>query len=167
MSKIEIWKPVLGAEGHYEVSNFGNVKSLKGRSPRLMRLGSAGTGHKGIQLGSPRRGRFTVHRLVLEAFVGPCPTGMEAAHLNGKPADNRAENLIWCTRKENHSHKKLHGTYQGGQNNEMAKLKNSDIPIIRQRIKNGDNNTVIARDYGVHHSTISEIKRGKRWTHVT
>ena len=46
-----------------------------------------------------------VHRLVLEAFVGPCPPGMEACHNNSNPADNRLSNLRWDTRQANHKDK--------------------------------------------------------------
>lgn len=51
-----------------------------------------------------------VHRLVLEAFVGPCPEGKEGAHINGIPGDNRLSNLKWATHKENETHKIEHGT---------------------------------------------------------
>jgi hypothetical protein len=46
--------------------------------------------------------RFKVARLVLEAFVGLCPAGMEACHFNDDPADNRLENLRWDTHSNNH-----------------------------------------------------------------
>ena len=43
----------------------------------------------------------SVHRVVLEAFVGPCPEGHEACHNNGNPSDNRLENLRWDTKSAN------------------------------------------------------------------
>ena len=52
-----------------------------------------------------------VHRLVLEAFVGPRPEGMVARHLNGDPGDNRLENLAWGTQSENNYDKVRHGTH--------------------------------------------------------
>ncbi len=55
--------------------------------------------------GKPR----TVHRLVLEAFVGPCPPGMQCRHLDGNPANNRLENLAWGTHAENAADKIRHG----------------------------------------------------------
>jgi len=53
-----------------------------------------------------------VHRLVALTFLGP-PVGerKEAAHKNGKPSDNRLENIVWSSRSENEQHKRAHGTY--------------------------------------------------------
>ena len=50
---------------------------------------------------------------------------------------------------------------------ELAKLTEKDIPVIRQRLKNGEVQRIIALDYGVHQVTISRIKTGKDWSHVT
>lgn len=87
------WKPVLGFEGVYEVSDSGLVRSLARRCnlgwcpatrdvrTRLLKPGT----HKGykfvtlMQLGVSRT--RLVHRLVLESFVGPCPPGLECRHL--------------------------------------------------------------------------------------
>lgn len=50
---------------------------------------------------SDRKQNFLVHRLVLAAFVGPCPEGMEALHLDNDPSNNRLDNLKWGTPSEN------------------------------------------------------------------
>lgn len=54
---------------------------------------------------------FYVHRLVLEAFVGPCPENMECRHLNGVRSDCRLDNLAWGTKAENEADKKKHANY--------------------------------------------------------
>lgn len=109
----EIWKPVVGHEGAYEVSNRGNVRSVT-RYVRLvahgietrrlapgkaLRPGRHSSGHVSVSIG--KGNSRVVHQLVLEAFAGPRPAGCEALHLNHIPADNRAENLRWGTRSEN------------------------------------------------------------------
>lgn len=53
----------------------------------------------------------TIHRLVLETYVGPCPEGMQCRHLNGNQFDNRFENLCWGTPSENVRDTIQHGTY--------------------------------------------------------
>lgn len=117
----ERWAPVPGFEGRYEASDMGRVRSLdriietrngsrwkpgepgvpgirrlKGRVLKPGRLGSAHL-HVVLEGGVDR----TVHSLVLDSFVGPCPPGMMARHLNDDPSDNRLENLCWGTRSEN------------------------------------------------------------------
>ncbi|MGP5930306.1 NUMOD4 motif-containing HNH endonuclease [Corynebacterium glyciniphilum] len=109
----EIWKPIPGYEGYYEVSDQGRVRSIERvivrdngmrqtvRS-RVLRPALNRRGYEGVHL--YRRGigeGFSVHRLVLLAFVGPCPEGMEVRHLNGAPADNRLTNLRYGTSLEN------------------------------------------------------------------
>ena len=106
-----LWLPVVGFEGLYEVSSNGRVASLLGRNRRILRAGDS----RGYRLVILRRGGMShtrlVHRLVLEAFVGPRPEGMVARHLNGDPGDNRLENLAWGTQSENNYDKVRHGTH--------------------------------------------------------
>lgn len=93
----EIWKPVVGAEDLYEVSDQGRVRSIK--RAMLMRPCANRSGHTTIDI---RRKRQYVHRMVLEAFVGPPPDGTKISrHLNGDPSDNRLTNLAWGTQAEN------------------------------------------------------------------
>jgi len=119
MSRMETWKPVVGAEGLYEVSDLGRVRSLRRiitkrpppRAPgytrktipeRILRPGPTQSGHRTVVIVShTRKGSRLVHHLVLEAFSGLRPRGLEALHLNGDPTDNRLLNLKWGTRGEN------------------------------------------------------------------
>lgn len=103
----EQWRPVVGYEGLYEVSDRGRVRSylrrpdgqLLNTSPR-----GRGQGHLGGTLTSAdgsKRG-FFVHQEVAKAFLGPAPfEDAIVRHLNDIPTDNRVENLAWGTRLEN------------------------------------------------------------------
>jgi HNH endonuclease/NUMOD4 motif len=114
----ETWRPVPGFEGLYEVSNFGRVRSLgrpsrngiRSFSPRMLRPGPSNYGHLSVVLG--RRNTRMVHQLVLQAFVGSRPLGMEVRHLDGDPTNNRLENLCWGTRTENIHDAMRHGTWE-------------------------------------------------------
>lgn len=110
--KTEIWKPVKGFEGLYEVSNMGNVRSvdryvmsgnhcclLKGK-PIKACYNSDGYLIDGLYKNGKRK-RYFVHRLVAEAFI-PNPKNLPCVdHINTVRDDNSVENLRWCTRKEN------------------------------------------------------------------
>lgn len=105
----ESWRPVVGYEGLYEVSDHGRLRSLGrvdrfGRRwrPRLMRGSRDGEGYVVHSLTpaavagiSQVTQRVRGHVLVLEAFVGPRPAGMECCHANDIPTDNRLVNLRW------------------------------------------------------------------------
>lgn len=110
--KIKEWRPVVGFEGGYEVSNLGRVRSLDrflpriGNSPRIYRgkilnPQAKKAGHLWVQLG--RGNQFYVHHLVLEAFVGPCPAGQVGLHWDDEPSNNFLENLRWGTRSDNYA----------------------------------------------------------------
>ena len=112
-TQTEEWRPVVGHEGAYEVSNWGHVRSVtryvrlvahgietKRLSPgKLLKPGKQSSGHVSVAIG--KGNSRVVHQLVLEAFVGPCPKNCESLHLNHNPADNRLANLRYGTRSEN------------------------------------------------------------------
>jgi HNH endonuclease len=104
-----------------------------------------------------------VHRLVLEAFVGPCPEGMECRHLDGNRTNNRLDNLAWGTRIENHEDMKRHGTRPTGSRHHKAKINESDIPeIIRMRSAEITLQSIAER-FGITRQNVCLIVNGKAW----
>ena len=98
----EIWKPIKGFEGIYEVSNLGNVRNAKGRTRKPFLIPK---GYLMIDLFRNReRTHARVNRLVADAFVPNPDNKPEVNHKNGDKADNRAENLEWSTKSENMLH---------------------------------------------------------------
>ena len=94
----EIWKPVLGYEETYFVSNKGRVKNKKGY---IMKPYTNAKGYLRLNLSYGKPTKKFIHRMVWEAFNEPIPEGLQINHLNENKADNRLENLSLCTPKEN------------------------------------------------------------------
>lgn len=129
------YRDIQGFPG-YRVGNDGSVwfawrtcrsgRRITGKW-KLMKQGfhkerSAGRRYRHVNLTPPEGGKyqtFKVHRLVLTAFVGPCPEGMECRHLDGDAANNRLSNLCWGTREENIADSKRNGVYTNKPRNRM------------------------------------------------
>jgi hypothetical protein len=162
--KGALWSPVPGAS-RYLVSDCGEVVTMQFKRPRKRAEAMAGKYH-GIQLmhdDGERRTRY-LHRMVLEAFVGPAPDGMEARHLNGDRFDNRLENLAWGTRKENHADKKRHGTSARGERNPQAKLTREDVEEMRSLYAAGGwTFKRLASRFDVTTMTAHRAVRGETW----
>ncbi len=158
-------KYMVGEDG--TVLSFCNNRSgVKVTSHKLKPTLSGGYPAVCLGTGDSSTRRRLVHRLVLEAFVGQCPEGMEACHGNGIRTDNRLENLRWDTRLSNHADKRLHGTHPAGEQNPQATLTDDLVIEIKHRIVNGEQSRKIAKDYGVDESTIGKIRTGEHWASV-
>jgi hypothetical protein len=122
-----------------------------------------------------------IHRLVLAAFVGPCPAGHEGSHINGQPADNRLENLRWETRAANMAQLRAHGTLAAGdrhssrtrpesvrrgERHHSAKLTATAVAAIRDGAAAGQTHQALAERFGVSDSQVWRIVHGSGWAHL-
>lgn len=172
----EIWKPVVGYESVYEVSNTGRVKRISVATntyvnrilkPRQMNK----TGYYYVNLSYQNKSKsICVHVLVAEAFLGKRKKGFVVNHINNKRTDNNLDNLEWVTHGENIrlGFASLGGRKADcGENHAKAKLKNSDVLKIRELHATGKyTNVQLGRMFGVDARTISQIHLRQHWKHI-
>lgn len=175
-STVEEWRPVVGWEGLYEVSDLGRVRTVERRvnyaershrvPARVRALSHSHDGYVVMDLWRDSRPtRVKVHHLVLEAFVGPCPDRMECRHLNNIRDDNRPSNLAWGTVVENTEDRMVGGTQPIGEAHGCAVLTEADVLEIRA-LRGVMAGTAVARKYGMGHSTIYAIWSRRLWKHL-
>lgn len=174
----EEWRAVIGYEGFYEVSNLGRVRRIKFYKHPLgimkLRVGTTGYYRIGLQQPGEKQRQHSVHAMLLAAFVGPRPKGYIANHIDGNKLHCSLTNLEWVTASWNIKHAILLGlasppqlTYEqrargvraGGAKLTEENVKEIFFSSIPQR--------ALARQYGVTQGTISHIRKGRKWKHVT
>lgn len=172
---IENWRPVVGFEGRYEVSDLGRVRSLDRRDHRghripgrLLRQCFTGRARNYLFVGLHWGGVTLkgVHILVLEAFVGERPSGADACHNNGIGTDNRVTNLRWDSRSANHMDKNAHGTMMRGETHHHATLTEAKVRLMFDMQGRGLSNGEIARAVGTRTHNVTRVLKRQRWKHV-
>jgi len=166
--QVEVWRDVPGFP-NYQVSDQGRVRSRlrRGRppkdstrqrqhpptllKPRTTRLGYATVAMNGSD------GVFgrLVHRLVLEAFVGPCPEGQQCCHYDGDKLNNRLSNFRWGTPLENAADSIRLGKM-------ASKLDHDQVLDVYRRWCAGESTAAIADDLKVKRASVAGIISGKR-----
>ncbi len=171
----EFWRDIPGYEGAYQASSRGRIRSLPRFVPVydgiheitysrpvpgkiLQQAVCDKAGHVSVHLGKHCRG-IPVHQLVMLAFYGAPPPGMEVMHLNGNPKDNRMENLRYGTHSEN-----MIDMYRTGKGN--IKLTSEEVRQIRFGLACGWSRRELAQAYGVSYSCIRWIQKGRRYAWV-
>jgi DNA-binding XRE family transcriptional regulator len=164
----EVWMPITGYEGIYEVSSFGRISVLK-NGERFIRKQNSATHYLSVsfkkRLGDKTQRSEAVHRLVAQAFLGPRPDGHIVRHIDGNRYNNKVENLCYGTPQENVYDTVRHKTHQG-ENNGNCILNEISVKAIKLLIKHNVSQSEIAKTLGVTVSTIHAIKKGKNWGHI-
>lgn len=162
----ERWKACAGPglDG-YQVSSLGRIRSNKKGSWRLLKTWPNAQGYPVVGLYVPGC-RVTairrVHQLVLAAFRGPCPDGMEPRHVNGIRMDVRLRNLKYGTPKENQQDRKKHGTSNGpGRRHNHVTQKQAGE--LKKELDAGVSVIKLSRKSGVSRNTLDCIQRGIPW----
>lgn len=150
----EIWKTVDGFEGRYEVSSFGNVRSLNYHREGRTRILKPGKDHNGYQVvhlcKDGHTKHFQVHRLVAEAFI-PNPGNLpQVNHKNEDKTDNQVNNLEWCSPAYNNNY---------GTRNERATKTQLNDPIKSKPVIQYDKAGVLVKKW----PSAMEVERQNGW----
>lgn len=176
----ERWKDIPGFGGKYQISNFGNVGSwavpghegVRRGERRLLRPDQHQNGylwatlfHKG------RTVRRPVHRLVLEAFVGPS-NGLICNHKDLNKKNNRRSNLEWTTKAGNARHAIAAGKYKNRvhriSKTRFKQLGPDRASQVRELyVRGGITKKSLAAMFGVHPNTIKRVTNGHTWKSAT
>lgn len=152
----------------YEFHQDGFVISMVKATPRIMKPIKMGE-YVGLQLkrSDGHIEKAYLHRLICEAYHGPCPAGMECRHIDGDKNNNAAINLAWGTKSENEADKQRHQTTPEGERNGMAKLTEAEVKKMRlYRKSTGESYAKIAKSFGISTMTAYRAITGKQWRNV-
>ena len=162
-------------EHRYQVSDEGGVRSLgklcRVRHGRVaFRLGKVlkpiakDNRYLVVVLADgDRKQQRAVHDLVLTAFVGPRPEGLQARHLDGNKAHNQLSNLCWGTAQENSDDRIAHGTQSRGESHPGAKINESAVRYIR---RSSEHVKVLAERFGISKDHIYQVRTYRCWKHI-
>lgn len=161
-TEVEIWKDF---QGHYQVSNLGNVWS--NRTNKMIRpvVDKGGYLRFGVTSNGKRK-HWSVHRAVAVAFIPNLEHKPCVNHDDGNKLNNRVDNLSWVSYSENMKHACETGLLKPvyGENNGSAKLKNTEVIIIREMYRK--HAKTLAEQYNVSVTTVNDIIKKKYWKHV-
>lgn len=179
----EVWRNVIVYEGVYQISNFGNIKSLE---RFFIKNKKGGMGKMAVyqpeSMRAIREKKFgylacsywennkvkhiLVHREVAKHFIPNPKKYPQVLHKDDNPRNARWDNLEWGTQSKNIQDCADKGRGFIGSKNGNSKLTEEDILKIRNFISNGESARSIAKIFGVAHFQILSIKNRKTWKHV-
>ena len=183
MQEQEIWKPIVGLEGIYEISSLGRVKSLSRlyntgnklaqriKEENILKPKASKVGYLVVTLSmGTRKDRKTVkvHRLIANAFIPNPKNKPQVNHIDGNKINNSISNLEWSTAKENVHHAIGMGLRSSvGSNNVKAKYKESDVLEIRRLFASGVKNKDIHKLYPkLSYESLAQITNRITWKHL-
>lgn len=176
---MEVWKPIVGYEGLYWVSNLGKIKSKS----TVLKPGKRPNGYlKVVLYKDGSKIDASIHRIVAAAFIGECPRGFQVNHIDGNKENNAVDNLEYCSCSYNIKHAydtglkencRIHGRKMYEMNKEkIASYRESTMrPVVSTNLSTGErvvheSVNAAARETGSDTGNVSRVLNGTyRQTH--
>lgn len=173
----EIWKDIEGYEGSYQISSFGNVRSLDrtitygqgvgqyhNRRGQDLKISSYQDKYSTVGLSGTTH---TVHSLVAKGFCSGFEQGKVVNHKDFNGKNNFYKNLEWVTQAENVTYSIKYGVGNVGTSQKDSKLDDKKVLEIKAMLKTKIfSQAFIAKQFEVSPTTITDIKKGRKWKHV-
>ena len=153
----EIWKDKKGYEGHYQVSNWGRVKSIKFGKEKILKLIKDKDGYLQVTLCKNNIKKvYKVHRLVAEAFIDNPDNLPQVNHKDENKTNNNVENLEWCTNEYNINY---------GTRTERCSKPVLQYTLDGEFVREWESAIQAEREGGFNNTCICQCCLGKRKTH--
>lgn len=166
---MEIFRPVKGYEKEYEISNIGNVRSI--RSGKILKPNTDKSGYKYFVFSvNSNRHTMKAHRLVADAFIPNPESKPTVDHINGIRTDNRVSNLRWATHKEQSNNPVTLVKHKRNNSSEKMRRMGELINFNRKRVMVKKGNMIVgcfdslraaSQNMKISYSKASEILNGK------
>lgn len=159
---------------HYEVSNFGRLKSFQNSPDGKLLKGSEIQGYKSLNIRLPKGKSFNryVHKLVAQYFkTREAEEKKFVIHLDYDKHNNHYANLNWVSKEEMIDHNRTNPNVTNRARpltSRNYKLNESKVRIIKKMLQS-DNSTrlkMIAKQFGITHTQLNRIRSGENWGHV-
>ncbi len=165
MQAAEIWKPIPTTRNEYEASSLGSIR----KGDRLVRLSKHPRGYVSVSVRMDQQKPTTrlAHRLVADAFIGPCPTGLQVNHKDGDRKNNRPDNLEYVTQTENNLHAVARiGAYRGNQRKDSTMTAEVARQIVTEH-RAGMGYKRIAKKFGITWGQARAVATQQSWKWAT
>lgn len=176
---MEIWKPIEGTEGIYEVSNTGKVRNINYRGcgyTRYLKISTNDWGYNYVIIKrNGKRGKQMIHRLLAEIFIPNPDEKPEVNHIDGVKTNNCIDNLEWVTKSENVQHAYDTGLNENNRKRATEHMRNIQRIAVeknKRKIVAIDNKTGNRTNFdsieeacsklGVHSGNIYKVIKNKR-----
>lgn len=162
MQEIERWVEIKGCNGYF-VSTYGRVKGVRFLKDYVTSLSTKG--YPVVRIPKYRYSK-QLHRVVAEHFIDG-DKSLQVNHIDGNKLNNHVSNLEWVTCKENINHAIKLGLRIARANLAQDMFDTSQVKAIKDACINGHGNKPIAAYFKCSDSTISKIRRGKHYAHIS